>query len=325
MVDFDRARLRLGTIVYVHFTTEGQPTAVSSESSPGRVPFSVGWIAPSEWYVVLGERSDIMPSNLAKRVSELLLGFMTAAEIESNLTAFAQRVRIEHLYETREFTSNPVSVVETVTDRLDLCSRLSTPEAEDALWSHQQALVVFLLLTCFDRLGQPADWVDFGSWLQSDRHSEEREACESVIPANLGYAEIAQKLHAQYLQLYGTRNSFFRFLRDTLPLNMRKVVLDSLDIRRSSNPPDIKSFPPASDSEKQEYLFKIRNEYTHSARYVAGTGPTIFPTSGAWVQRDQEFRTDHWVSVAVTGWPDILRLAVCAGLAAYLRTAIEGT
>ena len=60
-IKFDRAFLRLGSVVYVEFSTEQEPIAVSSQERLGAVPYSVKWIAPSEWYVQLTQGLKLSP------------------------------------------------------------------------------------------------------------------------------------------------------------------------------------------------------------------------------------------------------------------------
>jgi len=73
----------------------------------------------------------------------------------------------------------------------------------------------------------------------------------------------------------------------------------------------------ATDDEKEKYLFKRRNDYTHKADFR--------PPMGEWFARGtcspvQEFKAKEWMSTHTRGWPDILEKAVRIGLAQYLST-----
>src|SRR5205809_6439189 len=67
-----------------------------------------------------------------------------------------------------------VAALANVYSRLDPCRLLRQSEVERGLGPHHQPLVTYLLLTCFDRLGQAPDWLASEHWLRSRRHAPER-------------------------------------------------------------------------------------------------------------------------------------------------------
>ena len=77
-------------------------------------------------------------------------------------------VRMERFYQTSELGGNPLSVVFTIIDRLEVCKRLrqSPPfPVEFFRTALDDPLVTYLYLTCFDRLGQPAiGWTSVPGW-----------------------------------------------------------------------------------------------------------------------------------------------------------------
>jgi len=314
---YDRTKLRLGTIVFVRFSEGKEPIAISPQSSDGTVPYAVRWIAPSTWHVELVSEFKVRPE-FAKRVEDEIGEYITRREIDTALTVFSNRVRIQHFYKTSELGNNPLSVVFTVLERLHVCRCLQQEPVRKALFGYDEPLISYLYLTCFDRLGQPADWLDFSSWLKSSGHKDEREAAKAQAARSGDTIDAANALYRQYLDLYGVKSSFFRFLHEILPPHIRNELLRTIDMHSLSNPPDLTEYRDPSDIEKENYLFRRRNEYTHRADLKA--------PAGEWLGRSysnpiQEFYADHWTTIRTIGWPSILNKAVQAGLAVYLLAA----
>lgn len=312
---FDRSRLSLGSIIYVEFSSSGEPVAFYLEKAEGRIPYWVRWISGSEWYVELIKEFQLRPE-FVKRVEDVVGEFISHDEINTTLKAFSDRVRPSHFFKTRELEQNPLSVVFTVLERLDVCSRLSSPNVAKALFCYHEPLVTYLLLTCFDRLGQPTEWLDFGAWLKSKRHKDERKEGHQAAGRVADLTGACQMLHSHYLALYGVKSSFFRFLREVLPPWARRYLLNSIEITKCKNPPFPKALPETTDEEKEAYLFKRRNDYTHKAAFT--------PPAGEWLGRCysnhvQEFRTEYWTDTVTTDWPAVLEKTVRIGLASYLR------
>ena len=317
--DYDRSQLRLGASVYVSFDEQGHPLSFSP--GPGRETrrFVVQWIAPSDWYVPLVDRFEIRPKTRARILEEC--GEMLPKDlINKALGELSSRVRLEFLYKTSEVERNPIFNIETVLDRLDLCRRLCDPEVEKALFHHQRPLMVYLLLTCFDRLGQPADWVDFGGWLVSKDHEDERQIVLVDAPKVDNPIQLTIHLHKSYLDKYGTASAFFRFMRELLPDKTRRELLNSIIVVRNQNPPGLGRLPDLDDDQKLRMLYTIRNDYTHRAFGIPGVGQSILPDLGVnWVMYSQTFREFDWDSVMVHDWPNLLQRTVRTGLAEYVR------
>lgn len=314
---FDKTQLKLGSVVYVQFSASEEPIAVSARMSEGTIAYSIRWISPSEWNIELTQGFKLRPE-FAQRIQEEIGEYISRTKIEAALQVFTNRVRKEHFYKTSELGNNPLSLVYTVLERLDLCFRIKQPEVEKTLFAYHEPLVSYLYLTCFDRLGQPAEWVDFGSWLKSSRHKDEREIALSNIIQTENVIEVAQTLHSDYTALYGVKSSFFRFLREILPPDIYRELLDSIEIDKLKNPPNLEKLPDGNDAEREKYLFKRRNDYTHRADFK--------PPGGEWLGRsysnhNQEFHTEYWTSTRTRNWPEILDKVVRVGLANYLLRA----
>ena len=112
----------------------------------------------------------------AQRIQDEIGKYISRAEIDAAVASFAQMVRPDRIHITAELANNPLSVVFTILDRLGVCRRLrqNSPYPPLVRPYLDDPLVSYLYLTCFDRLGQPANWLDFGPWLESSDCEDER-------------------------------------------------------------------------------------------------------------------------------------------------------
>lgn len=190
------------------------------------------------------------------------------------------------------------NAVEIVKDRLILISRLEEARAHfcksedrrylpgnvvDHLYKNYDALKAYLALTCFDILGQPSDWMTFDHWMKSKKKKQEREQIlqkYSALPTD----EMVLRVYEDYQNIYGVRISFYRFLRKILPSGLRDSLLQHIKLHRQKSlsveiepgkwsTPTMEELPNVSDIEKEAYLFKARNYFTHKG--VAAGGSSI--------------------------------------------------
>jgi hypothetical protein len=135
-------------------------------------------------------------------------------------------------------------------------------------------LLTYLLLTCFDQLGQDdKGWKFFPDWLMSEKCKTERdEIFEKVKLENsittegesLNPKHIAS-VYNKYHEIYGVKNSFINFLRTLLPKEQRSILLDKIIIEEYSvNNSELKFEKFGDELEKEKWLFKTRNNYTHN-------------------------------------------------------------
>jgi hypothetical protein len=315
---YDRKKLILGSIVHVTGTADGGYSFSDSPTS-GSIPHSVLWISPSEWYVelVTGPKTD---HAFSKRLADALELTDVEPWIEEALRSSLSYVRLSHTFLSSELENSEYNAISTVVERLELVARLGKHEISEELAHHYEPLVAYLMLTCFDRLGQPAEWMDFSSWLNSRRHAKEREGYTGSGMSE----EVALWLHRRYLEIYGTRSAFFRFLKEVLPSVARRSLLDHIRFERLSNPPEIRDLIiPDADEEKERWLFRMRNDYTHKARFIRGLpkgflGGMAIPED-AWIGREQRVESSYWSTMYLRGWPTILVQTVRLGLISYLK------
>lgn len=151
----------------------------------------------------------------------------------------------------------------------------------------REALVVYLLLTCFDLLGQSQPHVPFMKWLTSNDPvlvEERRVAAEGLDTENSDCVAHALGLVGYYNRHHGATIAFYSGI-DQLPENARKHLLSTVDVakqdpdaRKSENKDKNISYNriPINDDAKvlklqKEYLYSKRNEFTHqlSQRHIS--------------------------------------------------------
>mgnify|MGYP006898466576 CR=1 FL=1 len=150
--------------------------------------------------------------------------------------------------------------------------------SEHEWWRHprheREALVNYLLLTCFDRLGQKRGFTTFRDWLKSTRteHVDERQQVLQTVEISMPALELASALAENYQTLYGVRNSFYRGV-ESLPDELQKKLLESITITfdpiyGTLSPNTSTPGYPLNDQALErklrlKYLYDKRNSFTH--------------------------------------------------------------
>ena len=216
--------------------------------------------------------------------------------------------------------------------RPQFCDRQTQMTAEGG-WTHRwlyfDALRNYLLLTCFDLLGQPQNYMSFGSWLKSDDIEPQRTAALARATSFSVLLDQIKMVHSDYLAAYGTTNSFKRFVKDVLPPEVRANLYHSVMIRKIDPVTNtvVAETTTFSDDKKLDFLYTIRNAFTHTA-VNAGS-----PAGGVWAEWDEWRDIDGsgvlkkgYVEIyrverdgfhfeySVRDWPDVLSRAVESGL-----------
>ncbi len=141
----------------------------------------------------------------------------------------------------------------------------------------REALVVYLLLTCFDLLGQSRKFITFYEWLSSNKaeiHSEHKEAIKSIAPKANDAIGNSKALHEYYNKIYGPTRAFYSGI-ESLPKSALAHLLSSLIVSRR-NPESLKvenrntMYPalPINSKAKEKklklaFLYSQRNAFTH--------------------------------------------------------------
>lgn len=311
--EFDRSRLRLGTLVYVEDRQTGP--RFFSKPTPSSRPHAVSWIAPSDWYVLLTRGYRLQDSDLDKLVSAVG-SYATADDVRAACDKSIREMPIEELYLTRTREQSLLGQLMTVADRLELVQRLSISKSPALLVDQYEPLVVYLMLTCFDVLGQPAQWRDFRSWLNGKEASKVSLAGSSPI-------EQSKQLYEAWAERYGVRNSFYRFMNEVLPPDALVRLLASIEYLILSNPPDLIDQQNGDDEKKKRWLFEVRNRFTHSAQINRGYHADVFGKPRPSQERKQtRFGRQSWEVINVEDWPRRIIETVQCGLAAKIKSYV---
>jgi hypothetical protein len=194
-------------------------------------------------------------------------------------------------------------------------------------WIYFDSLRNYLLLTCFDLLGQPSAYKDFQTWLVAKSAETERTAALAKLSESTAPLEIASIVHREYLAIHGTRNAFFRFIDEVLPVPARAALLYSVRIRRIDPNLNKEIEVVESEGDKIRWLYNIRNSYTHKAVNTGSPAGGVFDNFGAPIVIDgiakQGWTPIQWdhvhtfrIEYSVRNWPNVLRETVVAGLEA---------
>lgn len=141
----------------------------------------------------------------------------------------------------------------------------------------REALVVYLLLTCFDLLGQSRKFITFYEWLSSKKAeilSEHREAIESLASGTGEFIGSAKALHEYYNKIYGPTRAFHAGVENLHPSALTHLLASVSVSKRhpESLKPENKntmypSMPVTSEAKlyrlKLEFLYSQRNAFTH--------------------------------------------------------------
>jgi hypothetical protein len=206
-------------------------------------------------------------------------------------------------------------------ERMELTDHLMKSISSDFITRYEYPkLITYLRLTCFDLLGQPSDWMIYSDWITSKSKEHERDAIIGKISYK-NELEFAYKTFDEYQQLYGVKNSFFRFLNEILPKNHRNDLLNHINIRIEEGHTNIIKLHETTLKDKENYLFTIRNDYTHKVYGTSG----IHGFKSKYADKDWHFREtiyknnfSYWVSTSVN-FDEKLREIVYIGIAEIIK------
>jgi hypothetical protein len=267
-------------------------------------------------YVELQQREVYEPH--VKLVYEQLKEYVSLEFVEKALRKAASKLNNRQLYIENEYQNSILEKIIAVAARLELSNRLNSEEVARKLNHQQEALYIYLLLTCFDLLGQPADWKTFEAWLNSsDTELERQKALNALKSDNI--IENSKQLYLEYQKIYGVKNAFFRFLREVLPSGIRYKLLDSFRIIYYKEGQRL----PLKVVDKENYLFAMRNNYTHKAYFLEGNVhqniPMIVKPNSFKLREQENISATMTRTVYTRSWPDSIKFAVQKGLLKYLQ------
>lgn len=316
-----REALRLGGVLHVEFKDDGSVADILASQTKTSVKHVIAWIAPSEFLVVLSPGFEFDDGDV-ETLRSASGGQFASAEIHAALTEAAKDARLEHFYKTREREGTTAHRLYSVARRLDLVRRLDDNGVAKQVWSHHFPLTQYLLLTCFDLLGQPDQWCDFGGWSRSSDTAAERASVLSAITETPGSDRWLAAAYDAYNEKYGVKRSFMRFINEVLPPDSRADLLGGVMVYKSTNPPAIGTIR-AEEKVVLDYIYGLRNGYTHQGKAWGGVHPSLMPSipdisDVVWHSREQWFDASYWYTANVNDWLPRLERVVRAGVAAHI-------
>ncbi|MDQ2179104.1 hypothetical protein [Marinifilum sp. D714] len=141
---------------------------------------------------------------------------------------------------------------------------------------HFDGLRFYLILTCFDILGSTTEYLPFSNWLTSSSTKNEREEIFGQINNSELTPESVNNLYLHYNKIYGVTKGFKRFITEILSDENRKLLLDNIMIRKFDSVSKIQLEYAPSDSKKINFLYQIRNSFTHTGEPYATPASGIF-------------------------------------------------
>lgn len=152
----------------------------------------------------------------------------------------------------------------TVHERIQLTDKLKLLEGESKINQIEiTPLRTYLLLTCFDQLGLRKEWLTFDSYLAANKT---KKVINEILEQSKGDSELIRlkNIYESYKLNYSVKNSFMNFINEILNEETKNGLINSIRIR-INNPKDLLKTQEATNQEKQDYLYKIRNDYTHNS------------------------------------------------------------
>jgi len=181
--------------------------------------------------------------------------------------------------ENNEFILGRLRLAQAILEESDSLEGRSGYDFESKKWwlhprHEREALVVYLLLTCIDCLGQGEKYTSFQDWLRSKKqnHMDEKNEVLESLNSEATHLEAAYELTCYHQHIYGVRNAFYSGINN-LPEDEKTKLLAS--VRLTYNPEYGKHGPnvstpnyPLEDKQlefdlKLKYLYGKRNKFTH--------------------------------------------------------------
>ena len=222
--------------------------------------------------------------------------------------------------------------IENVKSRLEFISKLTSvretfrgieliEHTENNGWTHPykhfSGLRFYLILTCFDILGSNEEFIPFSNWLTSSKIKEERENIFRNVYSNELNPDSVKKVYSGYNDIYGISKGFKRFINEVISTEDRALLLDSIKIRKiQNNPQKVIEYEP-NETKKINFLYEVRNSFTHTGQPYASPGGGIFIDDGKAVIIDgkkmwgyqiihREKKQDFFYEYSVRKWPKLL-------------------
>lgn len=189
---------------------------------------------------------------------------------------------------------------------------------------HFDSLIIYLLLTCFDFLGQgeEGEYLDFGSYLREKDNNRRDDLIKNLeLSLEIKLIEKIKQTHDEYLNKHGATKTFYRFIDEMLSNEERNILFSSFYIQKIESCTDGNNNwsnlldTINDDTTKKKYLYTLRNSYTHKMISIGSANKGLFPTHSDMMTRgyvcslsipcskkeDNKFYVYYFKN-----WPDIL-------------------
>lgn len=191
-------------------------------------------------------------------------------------------------------------------------SQRINPNTPTHLYKHYQGLRFYLLLTCFDILGQTEGWHSFNEWLHTNKSKEakhERELISKNAPSS-GALEITKHIHDEYNKIYGARTSFNNFIDNVISAENRLKLFSSITAIIGERGDKVgglflsgteKDYD-LSYKQKKDFLYSLRCDFTHEGiSYGNPTGGFLphFDLEGQHSLLSNESGTSPYISIEI--------------------------
>lgn len=256
---------------------------------------------------------------------------ISRSQVERAVQNLTAREPVAYLQMKKKRREQPVYALRTVAERVRLCRMLAGEDAAELISTHQLGLVCYLLLTCFDRLGQLNRFIQFDDFLQGkkQRYKDLRE--EALRNAGDDAVSQSLALYRTYQKHFSVTNSFYRFIDEVLPEQERRALLECIKVFET---PLLKkaSSRKLDDIEVKRFLYSFRNRFTHQADYEPGLTIPLPreisnhpPGSSVFIMYDQWREEDKIITVSFRDFSETLFKCVKVGLVERLHSAASQT
>ena len=192
-------------------------------------------------------------------------------------------------------------------------------------WRYVDALRNYLLLTCFDVLGQTREWIAFDAWLKAKKCRGERADVVAQLADTTDAVAVASALHGKYVELYGVKLSFYKFIHTVISSDSRTMLYQSIAVPTTIGSTQIIDLNQRFDTARDGLLYRIRNRYTHQAQSFGNAAGGVFDPSEkhydsggrevkVWELVGSDFFGENQTNSFVRDWPNVLISVVKNGL-----------
>lgn len=262
-----------------------------------------------------------------KYYKEILGERITTDSITKAINHVKDTILINKLYMTETYRESFLYTIDSVISRIELCRELISENIDETLKHKTEPLVIYLLLTCFDKLGQPEKWVNYNEWLTSEGCKGERKSAKIDFDSSDGKVCEAKFFYDYYNKIYSARSAFFRFLREVLPNKSKEELMSCIEINIYTLRTERELISSYEVRKKEEFLYQMRNDYTHKVQFLPDqviTGMQLPGNPPIWKIFYQDIILEkRKIKVSFTNWPQILESIILDGLAESIKKFIN--